>query len=97
MFFSLLMSFKKSSISTVREGSKFPVGSSAKITDGEFTNALAIAIADWKEGYMVVDRLGISVLRDPYTDKPFVGFYFTRRVGGDVFNFDAIKLGKIAA
>ena len=60
-------------------------------------NALSVAIADWREAYMVVDRLGISVQRDPYTAKPFVEFYTRKRVGGDVINFDAIKIGKIAA
>lgn len=56
-------------------------------------NALSIALADWKEAYMIVDRQGISVQRDPYTVKPFVEFYTRKRVGGDVVNFDALKLG----
>lgn len=60
-------------------------------------NALAIALADFKQAYKIVDRLGVRVLRDPYTFKPFVKFYTTKRVGGDVLNFDAIKLLKIAA
>ena len=58
--------------------------------------ALAIAIADWREAYMVVDRLGITVQRDPYTKKPMIEFYSRKRVGGDVINFQAIKLGVIA-
>lgn len=53
---------------------------------------LSVAIADWEEAYQIVDRLGIAVLRDPYSSKPFVEFYTRRRVGGDVLNFDAIKL-----
>lgn len=54
--------------------------------------ALAAAFGDFKEGYTVLDRLGISLLRDPYLYKPFVGFYTRKRVGGDVLNFEAIKL-----
>ena len=57
-------------------------------------NALSVALADWKEAYMVVDRLGITMQRDPYTVKPFVEFYTRKRVGGDVVNYDAIKIGK---
>lgn len=59
-------------------------------------NALAVALADWREAYMIVDRLGINVQRDPYTAKPFVEFYTRKRVGGDVVNFEAIKLGIIS-
>ena len=57
---------------------------------------LAVAIADWREAYMVVDRLGITVQRDPFTVKPMIEFYTRKRVGGDVINFQAIKLGNIA-
>lgn len=60
-------------------------------------NALAVALADWREAYQIVDRLGVSVQRDPYTAKPLVEFYFRKRMGGDVVNFQAIKIGKIAA
>ena len=59
--------------------------------------ALSVALADWSEAYMVVDRLGITVQRDPYTAKPLVEFYFRKRVGGDVVNYQAIKIGKISA
>ncbi|MCP4306477.1 MAG: phage major capsid protein [bacterium] len=59
--------------------------------------ALAIAFGDFRAGYTIVDRLGISVLVDPYSAKPFIEFYTRRRVGGDVTNFEAIKLQKIAA
>lgn len=51
-----------------------------------------MALAAWREAYQIVDRLGIRTLRDPYTDKPFIKFYTTRRVGGDVVNFQSIKL-----
>jgi HK97 family phage major capsid protein len=59
-------------------------------------NNLPIAFGDFSAGYQIVDRTGIRVLRDPFTDKPFVKFYTTKRVGGDVVNFEAIKLMKIA-
>ncbi len=59
-------------------------------------NALAIAFGNFRAAYTIVDRVGIRVLRDPFTAKPFVKFYTTRRVGGDVVNFEAIKLQKIA-
>lgn len=60
-------------------------------------NALAVAFGDFRAAYQIVDRVGIRVLRDPFTNKPFVGFYTTKRVGGDVANFEAIKIQKIAA
>lgn len=59
-------------------------------------NNLAVALADWTEAYMIVDRLGITVQRDPFTVKPFVEFYTRKRVGGDVVNFQAIKLGRMS-
>lgn len=55
-------------------------------------DALAIAFGNWKQAYQIVDRKGITLLRDPYTQKGFVLFYFTKRVGGDVVNFEALKL-----
>lgn len=58
--------------------------------------ALAVAFGDFQSGYTIVDRIGISTLRDPYTAKPFVLFYMRKRVGGDVVDFDAIKLLKLA-
>jgi HK97 family phage major capsid protein len=60
-------------------------------------NALSVVLADWKEAYVIVDRLGITVQRDPYTVKPFVEFYTRKRMGGDLINYDAIKIGKISA
>jgi HK97 family phage major capsid protein len=55
------------------------------------------AFGDWKSAYTIVDRIGIRILRDQYTSKPFVKFYATKRVGGDVTNFEAYKLLKLAA
>jgi HK97 family phage major capsid protein len=57
----------------------------------------SIAFGDFRRGYLVVDRLGVRVLRDPYSAKPYVLFYTTKRVGGGVQDFDAIKLLKFAA
>ncbi len=53
---------------------------------------MAIAIGDFKSAYKIIDRGGINIMRDPYTDKPFVKFYAVKRVGGDVVNQSAIKL-----
>lgn len=54
-------------------------------------DAPAIAFGDFARGYLIVDRAGVRVLRDPYSAKPYVLFYVTKRVGGGVQNFDAIK------
>jgi HK97 family phage major capsid protein len=54
--------------------------------------ALPLAYADWSEFYTILERLGLRILRDPYTVKGYVGFYTTRRVGGDVSNFEAGKI-----
>jgi len=58
-----------------------------QIAEGE----VALVLADFKKAYKIVDRNNIQVLRDPYTDKPFVKFYATKRVGGDVVNKSALK------
>ena len=58
--------------------------------------ALAAAYGDFRRAYQVVDRIGIRVLRDPFTDKPNVGFYTTKRVGGAVVNFEAYKIQKMS-
>lgn len=72
----------------VMSASDMPVAASA---------SLSIAVGDFKAAYQIVDRQGIQILRDPFTDKPFVKFYTTKRVGGDVVNFEAIKLQKLSA
>ena len=53
---------------------------------------IPLAYGDFKKGYRILDRRGITVIRDNLTNKPFVGFYVTKRVGGGVVRFDAIKL-----
>ncbi len=60
-------------------------------------SALAIVFGNFRAAYTIVDRFGIRVLRDPFTSKPWVKFYTTKRVGGDVVNFEALKIQKIAA
>lgn len=61
------------------------------------TDESAIAFGDFRRGYLIVDRVGIRVLRDPFSSKPYVLFYTTKRVGGGVQDFDAIKLLKFGA
>ena len=61
------------------------------------TNALAMAYGDFKKAYQIVDRKGITVLRDPFTNKPFVRFYTTKRVGGAAVNLEAYSLLQIHA
>lgn len=56
------------------------------------TSSISVAFGNFEQGYQIVDRQELSILRDPYSAKPYVEFYATRRVGGDVIDFDAIKL-----
>ncbi|MEM9043509.1 MAG: phage major capsid protein [Pseudomonadota bacterium] len=58
-------------------------------------NAFPIAFADFRRAYLVLDRQGVRVLRDPFTNKPNVHFYTTKRVGGGIQNFEAIKLLRV--
>jgi len=60
-------------------------------------NSLCIAFGDFLRAYLILDRKGVSILRDPYTNKPFVQFYTTKRVGGGVDNPEACVLLKVAA
>jgi len=60
-------------------------------------NAFPIAFGNFQRAYTIIDRQSIRILRDPYTNKPFVGFYTTKRVGGGITNFEAIKLLKVSA
>jgi HK97 family phage major capsid protein len=59
-------------------------------------NAFPLAFANLARAYLIADRLGVSILRDPYSNKPFVHYYATKRVGGGIQNFEAIKLLKIS-
>lgn len=57
-------------------------------------NSLSLAFGDFRTAYQIVDRQGIRVLRDIYTSKPYVKFYTTKRTGGGVVNFEAVKFLK---
>ena len=59
--------------------------------------ALSVVYADFSQAYTILDRVGLQILRDPFTNKGFVTYYTTQRVGGDVTSFDAIALGKVSA
>jgi HK97 family phage major capsid protein len=60
-------------------------------------NSLSIAFGNFRSGYLIAERTETQILRDPYSNKPFVHFYATKRVGGMVSNSEAIKLLKFAA
>ncbi|MDQ0133310.1 HK97 family phage major capsid protein [Neorhizobium galegae] len=74
----------------------FPIAEAEEMPDVA-ENSLSIAFGDFRSGYLVVDRAGVRILRDPYSAKPYVLFYTTKRVGGGVQNFEAIKVVKFAA
>ena len=71
----------------------FPITESEDMPDIA-TDTFSMAFGDFARGYLVVDRVGVRVLRDPYSSKPYVLFYTTKRVGGGIQNFEAIKLMK---
>ena len=73
----------------------YPVVESEDMPDVT-ANSLSVVFGDFSRGYLIVDRVGIRVLRDPYSAKPYVLFYTTKRVGGGVQDFDAIKCLKFA-
>ncbi|WP_420146076.1 phage major capsid protein [Sphingobium sp.] len=59
-------------------------------------NSLSIAFGNFQAGYVVAERSETSILRDPFSNKPFVHFYAVKRIGGAVANSEAIKLMKFA-
>jgi HK97 family phage major capsid protein len=59
-------------------------------------NSLSIAFGNFKAGYVIAERNATTILRDPYTNKPYVHFYATKRIGGQVVNSESIKLLKFA-
>ena len=71
----------------------FPVVEAEDMPDVA-VDSFSVACADFSRCYQIVDRVGIRVLRDPYSTKPYVLFYTTKRVGGGIQDFDAIKLLK---
>jgi HK97 family phage major capsid protein len=60
-------------------------------------NSLSIAFGNFQAGYVIAERQETSILRDPFSNKPFVHFYAVKRIGGAVANSEAIKLMKFAA
>ena len=60
-------------------------------------DSLAIAFGNFRAGYLIAERRATHILRDPFTNKPFVHFYATRRVGGQLMNSEAIKLMQFSA
>ena len=73
----------------------YPIAEAEEMPDIA-ANSLSVALGDFRAGYLVVDRIGTRILRDPYSAKPYVLFYTTKRVGGGIQNFEAIKLLKFA-
>lgn len=65
--------------------------------DAVAANALAVVYGNFKLGYTIVDRFGFRVIRDDVTNKPYIQFYTTKRVGGDVTNYDCLKIMKVKA
>lgn len=61
------------------------------------TGSLSLAFGDFRQAYLIVDRMGIRTLRDPYTAKPWVLFYSTKRTGGGAQNTEAVKFLKFSA
>jgi HK97 family phage major capsid protein len=72
----------------------YPVTEAEDIADYTTTNALAIAFGNFKRGYLIVDRIGVRTIRDPFSNKPYVGFYTTKRLGGSIMNTETIKFLK---
>jgi HK97 family phage major capsid protein len=64
---------------------------------GPATGNLAIAFGDFKQAYVINDRLGIRILRDPNSNKPYVMFCVTKRVGGGLLDPNTMRFLKIAA
>ncbi len=61
------------------------------------TASSPVLFGDFKSAYQIVDRAGVQILRDPFSAKPFVEFYATKRVGGDVIDTDALSVMRLAA
>jgi HK97 family phage major capsid protein len=70
----------------------YPIVEMEDLVNSAATPVTPAAFGNFRAAYQIVDRIGIRVLRDPYTVKPYVEFYTTKRVGGDVINFEAIKI-----
>lgn len=75
----------------------YPISIADDMAAYSTADALAVGFGNFAAGYQIVDRVGIRVLRDPYTNKPYVRFYAVKRVGGDVIDFEAIKFLKMGS
>jgi HK97 family phage major capsid protein len=74
----------------------YPVVEAADMPDVG-AGAFPIAFGNFRAGYLIAERSATTILRDPFTNKPFVHFYAVKRIGGQVLDSDAIKLLKISA
>ncbi len=74
----------------------YPVIEAADMPDIA-ANSLSIAFGNFAHGYVIAERAETSILRDPYSNKPFVHFYAVKRIGGAVANSEAIKVMKFSA
>ena len=68
-----------------------PVVNFEDMPDYSTSDAKSVVVADWQRFYEIVDRVGMTMLRDPYSNKPFVTFYATKRTGGNVVDSKAAK------
>ncbi|MDR1034963.1 MAG: phage major capsid protein [Holosporales bacterium] len=62
-----------------------------KVSEVKDGKCIPVLFANLFEGYQIAEKPSITILKDPYNSKPFVEFYATKRIGGDIVNFDAIK------
>jgi HK97 family phage major capsid protein len=60
------------------------------------TGDLALAFGDFSKGYGITDRVGMRILRDPYTKRPNIAYYTTKRVGGGIMDSNAIKVMQVS-
>ena len=74
----------------------YPVTEMAAMPDVA-PGAMPVAFGDFRRGYLIVDRTGVRVLRDPFTNKPYVHFYTTKRVGGGLLNPEMLRVLRMAA
>lgn len=74
----------------------YPIYEAEDMPDYTSSGNLGIAFGNFKRGYIVVDRIGTRVLRDPFSSKPAVMFYITKRVGGGILNSECIKFLKFS-
>jgi HK97 family phage major capsid protein len=72
----------------------YPVVEAEDMASYTTASSLAVAFGNFKRGYLIVDRVGTRVIRDPFSNKPYIGFYTTKRLGGALLNSEAIKFIK---